>query len=84
MASLLVGLCPATQAQQAPLATPSAGPVTLFQNVRVFDGKKGALSGPTNVLVRGNRIERISTAAIPTDRSATTVLIDGGGRTLMP
>jgi imidazolonepropionase-like amidohydrolase len=36
------------------------------------------------VLVRGNRIERISSTPIPTDRRADTVLIDGGGRTLMP
>ena len=28
--------------------------VTLFNNVRVFDGKSGTLSGPTNVLVRGS------------------------------
>jgi imidazolonepropionase-like amidohydrolase len=34
--------------------------------------------------VRGNLIERISTSPVPTDRSATTVIIDGGGRTLMP
>ena len=34
--------------------------------------------------MRGNQIERISTGPIPTDRSATTVLIDGRGRTLMP
>ncbi|MEX2264261.1 MAG: amidohydrolase family protein [Bryobacteraceae bacterium] len=34
--------------------------------------------------MRGNTIERISTNPIPTDRSGTTVLIDGGGRTLMP
>src|SRR5215467_11592860 len=58
--------------------------IVLFQNVRIFDGKSGTLSGPSNVLVRGNKIERISTDPIPTDRSATTVLIDGGGRTLMP
>src|SRR5215475_4307812 len=56
----------------------------LFQNVRIFDGKSGTLSGPSNVLVRGNKIERIATGPIPTDRSAATVLIDGGGRTLMP
>lgn len=37
-----------------------------------------------NVLVRGNVIERISTAPIPTDRSGNTLLIDGKGRTLMP
>ena len=58
--------------------------VVLFQNVRVFDGKSGTLSGPSNVLVRGNKIERISTAPIPTDRSAKTQIIEGSGRTLMP
>src|SRR5215469_1170220 len=58
--------------------------VVLFQNVRVFDGKSGVLSGPSNVLVRGNKIERISTAPIATDRSAKTQIIEGGGRTLMP
>src|SRR5262245_42222458 len=58
--------------------------VTLFQNVRVFDGKSDRLSGPTNVLVRGNTIERISAQPMPTDRRADTMIIDGGGRTLMP
>ena len=58
--------------------------VVIFQNVRVFDGKSGTLSGPSNVLVRGNKIELISTAPIPTDRSAKTQIIEGGGRTLMP
>ena len=56
----------------------------LFQNVRIFDGKSSTLSAPSNVLVRGNKIERISTAPIPTDRSAETLIIEGGGRTLMP
>src|SRR5215469_7320391 len=58
--------------------------VVLFPHVRVFDGKSGVLSGPSNVLVRGNKIERISTAPIATDRSAKTQIIEGGGRTLMP
>ena len=87
LAALLVGLCQAGQAQETQRAspsTPSRGAVTLFQNVRIFDGKSSTLAGPRNVLVRGNQIERISTGPIPTDRSATTVLIDGGGRTLMP
>src|SRR5262245_19403863 len=56
----------------------------LFENVRVFDGKSAQLSGPTNVLVRGKKIERISTAPIAIDRSAATQIIAGGGRTLMP
>ena len=58
--------------------------VTLFQNVRIFDGTGSGLSDPANVLIRGNLIERISREPIPTDRRGDTVLIDGGGRTLMP
>ena len=86
LAPLLVGLCQAGQAhaQRASPSTPSGGAVTLFQNVRIFDGKSSTLSGPRNVLVRGNQIARISTDPIAIDRSATSVLIDGGGRTLMP
>jgi hypothetical protein len=33
--------------------------VTLFSNVRIFDGKSDTLSAPSNVLVRGNLIEKI-------------------------
>lgn len=73
----LTGL-PAARAQDA------SGAVTLFENVRVFDGRSAALSAPSHVLVRGNLIERISTTPIPTDRRADTRIIDGGGRTLMP
>jgi imidazolonepropionase-like amidohydrolase len=58
----------------------SAG--TLFQNVRIFDGKSGALTVPSNVLVRRNVIERISTAPIAAEAGIT--VIAGGGRTLMP
>ena len=87
-ALLLLALCQVALVQQAqgatPAATPAAGAVTLFQNVRVFDGKSSALSGPSNVLVRGNTIERIASGPIPTDAGAATVIIDGGGRTLMP
>ena len=58
------------------LAQTPAPSVTLFQNVRVFDGKSAALSEPTNVLVRGNKIERISAQPIPTDRRADTKIIE--------
>ena len=56
----------------------------LFDNVRIFDGKSDTLSGSVNVLVRGNTIDKISKDPIPTDRSANTRIIAGGGRTLMP
>jgi len=75
---LICGLTTPLHAQTPP------SPVTLFQNVRIFDGKAGLLSGPSYVLVRGNKIERISSAPIATDHRADTVLIDGSGRTLMP
>ena len=74
-----------TQVQSpSPSGVGNTGPVTLFSNVRIFDGKSDKLSAPSNVLVRGNIIEKISDKPIPTDRRADTTLIDGGGRTLMP
>jgi len=69
------------QAKGTQAQTPST---VLFQNVRIFDGTGNALSPPSNVLVRGNNIEKISTAPIPVDRGANTQIIEGGGRTLMP
>jgi len=77
----VLALCSSHDAVSQP-AAPSA--VALFENVRVFDGTNERLSPPTNVLVRGNKIERISTQPIAVDRSADTRIIDGGGRTLMP
>jgi imidazolonepropionase-like amidohydrolase len=59
-----------------------AGAQTLFTNVRIFDGKSAALTAPSNVLVSGNKIERISTS--PIAASPSTLVIAGGGRTLMP
>ncbi len=79
LALLLISVLVGPLEAQAPLPS-----TTVFQNVRIFDGKSGTLSGPSHVLVRGNKIERISTTPIPTDRSANTTVIDGGGRTLMP
>ena len=58
--------------------------VTLIENVRIFDGVHPALSAPSSVVIRGNTIEKISTSPIPTDRSADTQIIAGGGRVLMP
>lgn len=57
---------------------------TLFQNVRIFDGKSTVLSAPASVLVRENKIERISFSSISTNQTASARIIDGGGRTLMP
>ncbi|SFI35564.1 metal-dependent hydrolase family protein [Planctomicrobium piriforme] len=75
---LLLGLFSRASAQQAPES------VTLFEDVRIFDGKSKELTEPRHVLVRGNKIEKISASPIPTDRSANTRIIKGNGRTLMP
>ncbi|MCK1655605.1 amidohydrolase family protein [Bradyrhizobium sp. 149] len=58
--------------------------VTVFEDVRIFDGRSHALSAPSNVLIRGNIIERIAIAPIPVDRRPDTRVIAGGGRVLMP
>jgi imidazolonepropionase-like amidohydrolase len=55
---------------------------TLFQNVRILDGKSGALSDRSDLIVRGSVIERIDTAPIAAESGVA--VIDGGGRTLMP
>ena len=70
---------PAAPAENNPPANVSA---TLFQNVRIFDGRRASLSAPSNVLVKGNIIERISTEPIAAEPGVT--VIAGNGRTLMP
>jgi imidazolonepropionase-like amidohydrolase len=86
LVAVLGGLCDpdVAMAQPAPSTPSVSGSVTVFQNVRIFDGKTATLSGPSHVLVRGNKIETISAQPIPVDRRADTRVIEGGGRTLMP
>ena len=63
------------------IAPASAAESTLFENVNVFDGEAADLRRNTKVLVTGNRIVEIgSDIALPED----TIVIDGGGRVLMP
>lgn len=55
---------------------------TLFQNVRIFDGKSAELSPPSNVLIKGNAIERISVDPITVEANVKVIAADG--RVLMP
>ncbi len=71
-----------TESRQPPPATAAGEAITDFRNVKIFDGHSDRLSAPSNVRIKGNRIERISTEALPEEPGAT--VIDGGGRTLMP
>ena len=61
---------------------PSGG--VLFENVRIFNGTAGRLSGPSNVLVVGNVIRTISSAPIADPAGVNVQRIRGEGRTLMP
>jgi len=55
---------------------------TLFRNVRIFDGHGPDLSPPSDVLVRGNTIERISVEPIEVGEDVRTIA--GSGHVLMP
>ena len=91
-AVLLIGLCQPTLAQDYDLAGPDltppttlvSGGVTLYQNARIFDGKSAELSAPSNVLVRGNTIEKISVTPITVDTNTNVRVIAADGRVLMP
>ncbi len=75
----------AAKSAPAATATGAAKPgAVLFRNVRIFNGTGDSLSGASNVLVRGNVIERVATGDIDTGTDAALTVIDGNGRTLMP
>src|SRR5580698_40014 len=89
--AVVVGSCQVSLAQGdadleapglAPFATPASPQPTLFQNVRIFDGRSATLSAPSNVLVRGNTIARISAGPIAVE--ANVRVIAANGRVLMP
>ena len=87
---ILSGFCGPASAQDYDIEVPGLDPVTpaategatLFQNVRVFDGNWPNLSPPSNLLVRGNTIERISVNPIDVGDNVRTIA--GSGRVLMP
>ena len=68
----------------APAPTGEEDGVVLFENVRIFDGKSPELSAPSNVLVRGKVIERISASPITGNAKAGVRVIAADGRVLMP
>jgi imidazolonepropionase-like amidohydrolase len=56
-------------------------PQTLFTNIHIFDGVNESRIENASVLVEGNLIKSISTDPID---APDAMVIDGGGRTLMP
>jgi imidazolonepropionase-like amidohydrolase len=90
LSAILPSFCGLASAQDYDIEVPGLDPVapaategaTLFQNVRVFDGNRPDLSPPSNLLVRGNTIERISVDPIDVGDNVRTIA--GSGRVLMP
>lgn len=62
-------------------AAAAGEPITIIRNARIFDGVAARLSGPEDVLVRGERIVSIGRSLIAETGARE---IDAGGRTLMP
>jgi imidazolonepropionase-like amidohydrolase len=56
----------------------------LITNATVWDGISESATPGMHVLVENNLIKQISANPIAVDRSSSTTVIDGGGRTLMP
>ena len=61
----------------------TTNPDILIDNAEIFNGRDEA-TVRGNVLIRGNRIEKISPAPIPIAPGDNTILLDGTGRFLMP
>lgn len=72
---------PRALATTAPVKSEAEQAVTLFKNVKVFDGKSSKLTAPTSVLIVGNRIEKIRDDVTAPARAT---IIESSGRTLMP
>ena len=80
LVTIVLWLCFTGKAQRPQMGEHS----TLFLEVRVFDGKNDTLSAPSSVLIKGNKIERISTSPIDASRIANVTVVQGGGRVLIP
>jgi imidazolonepropionase-like amidohydrolase len=78
-------LSPGASAQApAPAAPAAAATGVVFENVRIFDGLSGRVTGPSNVLVVGNVIKTSARTPIVDPPGTTVKRIRGNGRTLMP
>jgi adenine deaminase len=67
-----------SQTSQASTKEPDG---VLFKNVQIFDGKSNKLTAPMNVLVRGNKIQSISS---PIQTTNDTIVIEANQKVLMP
>jgi len=79
--TLMVGLIGPISDPSTTFAEESTNSQVLFTNVNIFDGKNDALAMGRDVLVEGNLIKQIGQGLKANEKA---IVIDGGGRTLMP
>jgi len=79
--TLMVGLIGPISDPSTTFAEESTNSQVLFTNVNIFDGKNDALAMSQDVLVEGNLIKQIGQGLKANEKA---IVIDGGGRTLMP
>lgn len=79
----LCALCFASDGSAAEKTPSRKESSVLFRNVRIFNGRDPALSPPSDVMIEGNKIGRVTSAGeiIP---PPGTEIVEGEGRTLMP
>ncbi|HQU67511.1 MAG TPA: amidohydrolase family protein [Albidovulum sp.] len=63
-------------------AQDASAPITVFKNVKLFNGVDSDLKAGVNVIVQGDKVTDIVTGDLTPSEGAT--VIDGSGRTLMP
>ena len=90
LSALLVGLSQVSLGQDYDIEVPGEPPfvpatkgLTLFQNVRIFDGTSPTLSAPSSVLIRGNTIEQISASPIIVDANSNVQVIAGDRKSVV-
>jgi imidazolonepropionase-like amidohydrolase len=83
LAGLLFGIFLAGGAAQAQAQGAASDAAYLIRNVRVFDGRSESVQSG-EVLVVGNRIAAVSRQSIAPPADLKPIVIDGGGRLLMP
>jgi imidazolonepropionase-like amidohydrolase len=79
--TLMVGLIGPISDPSTTFAEESTNSQILFTNVNIFDGENDALAMSRDVLVEGNLIKQIGQGLKANEKA---IVIDGGGRTLMP
>ncbi|MEZ5514498.1 MAG: amidohydrolase family protein [Steroidobacteraceae bacterium] len=83
---LLVRIGPPAAAQATPAAEAAAAPVItlVVRNARVYDGQRATLTAPTSIWIAADRVAAIGFEPAGVTLSASSRMLDAGGRIAMP